>query len=63
MVPLVKKHVTNMNNIIEKSTIEIKYLIKKCIENRETVNSSDKDHTKIKKLLRRKKSIGKKYYI
>ena len=35
-----------------------KYLIKKCIENRETVKSTDKDHTKIK-LLRREKSTGK----
>ena len=33
----------------------IKYSIKKCIENKETVNSSDKDHTKIKKYYREKR--------
>ena len=35
-----------------------KYLIKKFIENREAVNSTDTDHTKIK-IITEKKSTGK----
>ena len=42
-----KKPVININSITGISTMGIKYSVKRCIANRETVNSKDKDYTKI----------------
>ena len=51
-----------MYNITGKSTIGIKDSVKKCIENRNTVNSRDKDHTKIK-IITEKREYQTIYFI
>ena len=48
------KPVRNVNNTKEKSKIGIKYSIKKCIEDRKTVNGTGKDQTKIQIIMEKK---------
>ena len=50
-----RKQKNKINHIIGKNITGIKYSVTKCIENRETIYSTDKDHTKIKTITEKKR--------